>query len=150
MNSDTTITCTRRFQFCAGHRVMGHENKCRHFHGHNYVAFVTVQASEDIAPLDELGRVIDFSVVKSNVGSWIDRHWDHGFIVFGQDYQAIKALEMMPERDQKLYILPTNPTAENMAAYLLEEICPMVLSDDVTATKVVLWETENCYATAET
>ena len=53
------ITCTRRIQFCAGHRVMGHEGKCRNLHGHNYVVFVTAQADE----LDSVGRVIDFSVL---------------------------------------------------------------------------------------
>lgn len=27
------ITCTRRIQFAAGHRVMRHESKCRVIHG---------------------------------------------------------------------------------------------------------------------
>ena len=71
------ITCTRRFQFCAGHRVHRHESKCRNLHGHNYVLFVTVTAPE----LDSLGRVIDFSIIKGLVGDWIDSKWDHGFIL---------------------------------------------------------------------
>lgn len=40
----TTITCTRRLQFCAGHRVLGHEGKCARPHGHNYTLFVTAKA----------------------------------------------------------------------------------------------------------
>lgn len=137
------ITCTRRIQFCAGHRVMGHEGKCRNLHGHNYVVFVTAQADE----LDSVGRVIDFSVLKEKVGGWIDEHWDHGFVLWHEDYEAIAAVTYSP--DQKVAFMPTNPTAENMADYLLRNACPIVLKGTgVVVTKVVVWETENCYAEA--
>jgi len=137
-------TCTRRIQFCAGHRVAGHENKCRNLHGHNYVAYITARAHK----LDEIGRVVDFSVLKQLVGGWIDRYWDHGFIVGEDDREARSVVEAMD--GQKVYVLPQNPTAEWMADYLLYDVCEEVLADSgVRATKVVLWETENCYATAE-
>lgn len=139
------ITCTRRLQFCAGHRVMGHEGKCRNLHGHNYVVFVTAQADE----LDSVGRVIDFSVLKEKVGGWIDEHWDHGFVLSCHDSSAIGAVSSMTCEEQKLSLMPTNPTAENMADYLLRLICPVVLSGTgVVVTKVVVWETENCHAEA--
>lgn len=139
------ITCTRRLQFCAGHRVMGHEGKCRNLHGHNYVVLVTAQADE----LDSVGRVIDFSVLKEKVGGWIDEHWDHGFVLSTFDSSAIGAVSSMTCEEQKLSLMPTNPTAENMADYLLRLICPVVLSGTgVVVTKVVVWETENCYAEA--
>ena len=48
------ITCTRRLTFCAGHRVLGHESKCAHPHGHNYVVYVTAEAEQ----LDDVGRVM--------------------------------------------------------------------------------------------
>src|SRR5262249_22784820 len=54
------ITATRRIQFAAGHRVFGHEGKCRYLHGHNFVALVTAAADD----LDAVGRVIDFGVLK--------------------------------------------------------------------------------------
>lgn len=137
-----TTTCTRRFQFCAGHRVRGHENLCKNLHGHNYVVFVEAEA-----PLDALGRVIDFGVLKQLVGGWIDANWDHGFILWREDHQARILVEGMA--DQKMHLMPANPTAENMAAYLLTEVCPLVLKDTgVRATFVRVWETENCYADA--
>ena len=40
------ITATRRIQFAAGHRVFGHEGKCRWLHGHNFVAFLTAAAAD--------------------------------------------------------------------------------------------------------
>lgn len=137
------ITCTRRIQFCAGHRVMGHENKCAHPHGHNYVALFEARAQE----LDGIGRVIDFSVLKEKIGGWIDENWDHGVIMFERDVEMMAA--MCSIKDSKVYHMPWNPTAENMAHFLLKIICPMVLSETgVEVITVTIWETENCFAEA--
>jgi 6-pyruvoyltetrahydropterin/6-carboxytetrahydropterin synthase len=111
-------------------------------HGHNYVALF-----EADAPLDALGRVIDFSVLKERIGGWIDSQWDHGFLLWEKDNEAVAIVGSMP--GQKLYLMPYNPTAENMARYLLEKVCPGVLQDTgVVVTSVRVWETENCYADA--
>lgn len=135
------IVCTRRIQFCAGHRVCGHEGKCRHLHGHNYVVWFTAEAQE----LDKLGRVIDFAVLKQRLGQWIETNWDHGFIVWEKDEEAKAALGVMPE--QRQFELPTNPTAENMAQYLLLIVGPdMLEGTGVRLVKVVVEETENCSA----
>lgn len=135
------ITAVRRLQFCAGHRVHRHESKCRNLHGHNYVAFFHAVSESG---LDELGRVIDFGVLKGCLAPWIDEHWDHGMILCRDDAEAIAAVSLVG--DQKLYLMDANPTAENMALHLLREVAPMVLAGTgVTIEKVVLWETENCY-----
>lgn len=137
------ITCTRRIEFDYGHRVFQHESKCRHIHGHRGVVEITV-----VAPLDKLGRVIDFSVLKERIGGWIDANWDHNMIVFRDDQEVIHALRTISDiRDP--FMLPYNPTAENMARYLLEVVCPVLLDDTgVEAVKVVLWETPNGKAEA--
>lgn len=99
------------------------------------------------APLDHLGRVIDFSVLKEKIGGWIDRMWDHGFVLWAEDDEAVAIVKQMP--GQKLFIMPTNPTAENMAKFLLQVVCPeLLLGTGVTVTEVRVWETENCYADA--
>ena len=135
------ITCTRRFQFCAGHRVLGHEGKCAHLHGHNYVALVTAEADQ----LDPLGRVIDFGVLKARIGSWLDDNWDHGFVAHRDDTAVKAALRAASE--ERVFWLDCNPTAENLARHLLHVVCPQVLAGTgVRAVKVVLWETENCCA----
>ncbi|MOA37440.1 6-pyruvoyl tetrahydropterin synthase [compost metagenome] len=78
---------------------------------------------------------------------WIEANWDHGMILWGQDAEAIAAVRAIGE--QKVYLLPTNPTAENMALHLLHDVAPRLLEGTgVTVTKVVLWETENCYTEA--
>lgn len=144
MKENNTITCTRVIHFCAGHRVMGHENKCATPHGHNYYVEIFAEAIS----LDGIGRVIDFSLIKEAIGSWIDRFWDHTFLVFEKDIQMIEALKMMPGVKEP-YICPFNPTAENIALYLLNEISPRLLQNKyVQVTKVKVYETDNCYATA--
>ncbi len=133
----------RRIKFCAGHRLHQHGGKCEFFHGHNYVAdfFVT---SNDV---DSVGRVIDFAELKSRFEGWLDEHWDHGFILNQADENGLSAIKMV--EPCKYYQLPYNPTAENMARYLLEVVCPKLLGDtDVTATCVRIWETEASFAEA--
>ncbi|CCB85501.1 MULTISPECIES: 6-pyruvoyl trahydropterin synthase family protein [Parachlamydia] len=137
-----TVKCTRKIHFCAGHRVMNHENKCATAHGHNYYVHLTAEAPQ----LDSLGRVIDFSVLKEKVGGWIDEHWDHTFLVCEHDKELIQALRSLP-RKKEPFICPFNPTAEEIAIYLLREVSPKVLAgSNVMITKVVVHETDNCYA----
>jgi 6-pyruvoyltetrahydropterin/6-carboxytetrahydropterin synthase len=99
-----------------------------------------------IGSLDSLGRVIDFSVLKERIGGWIDDNWDHTTILSSEDVTTIQALKNLP-RKKELFILPYNPTAENLAKYLLWEVCPKLLKGaGVIVYKVVFRETDNCYA----
>lgn len=142
---------TRRFQFCAGHRVYQHESKCANPHGHNYVLYATFEGLEHEHPLDPIGRVIDFSLIKEILGGWIDEYWDHGFIYFNQDPSMSEIFNEGSESLKwKSYALDSNPTAENMANELLRVVCPTLFKHTgVKAVKMELWETENCCATVE-
>ncbi len=138
-----SLTIMRRIRFSAGHRLRRHGGKCEFFHGHNYLAefYVTGDGTDDV------GRVIDFAELKRKFKGWIDEHWDHGFVLSQRDENGIAAAEMV--EPSKYYLLPYNPTAENMARYLLEDICPRLLEGTgVVATKVVIWETEEACAEA--
>lgn len=138
-----SLTIMRRVKFCAGHRLYQHGGKCEHFHGHNYVADIFVTSEE----VDRVGRVLDFADLKARTKGWIDANWDHSFLVFEQDQNAIEALEKV--QPSKLFKLPYNPTAENMAKYLLEVMCPTVLEGSgAQAVCVRIWETEEAYAEA--
>lgn len=133
-------TCVRKIHFCSGHRVLNHESKCANAHGHNYVAWIYAEAPE----LDTIGRVIDFSVLKERVGGWIDTFWDHTFLINAEDSELLGVSNVL-KKNKPVFVCPFNPTAENMASYLLREICPVVLRDTgVRVVKVELYETENC------
>ena len=145
------ITCTRRLCFEAGHRIVGHESKCAHLHGHSYKVLITATAGG----LDDIGRIIDFGVIKRRIGSWIDREWDHGFLLWDRDHAAWHLLRHLKADTsgvpvaQKIYRMPVNPTAENIADYLLREICPREMAEPrIRVIRVTVEETENCRATA--
>ena len=105
------IVCTRRIEWDAMHRIPLHESKCKAFHGHRYAAEITCVADQ----LDNLGRVIDFGVIKSKVGTWIDEHWDHTAILMkGDDDPAIQILaQSNAAHGRPVYWLDQHPTAEN-------------------------------------
>ncbi len=137
------ISCTRRIEFDAAHRVMEHESKCRHLHGHRYV----VEATFSSAHLDALGRIIDFGKVREILGGWIDEYWDHATILNLQDGELGNAIAERTGQD--IYYIEGNPTAERMADYLLNEICPILFAaSGATCTRITVWETPNCKAEA--
>lgn len=138
-------TASRRIQFCAGHRVYGHESRCANLHGHNYVGYFEASAPT----LDGLGRIVDFSVLKTRIGDWIDTHLDHGFVYWQGDFEVRELIGPASAFKTKVLEVPFNPTAENLAIWLCNEVCPHVLSGTrCTVHLVRLYETENCYATA--
>lgn len=136
------ITVSRDHDFCAGHRVYGHEGKCARFHGHGYRATFTIEADT----LDVLGRIIDYSVIKDTLVAWVEREWDHRMLLWVKDPAANWVDEGWAE---SVVLLPFNPTAENMAAYLLAVVAPNVLPATVRIASVVVQETPKCSARAE-
>ena len=134
------LTCTRRLEFDAGHRLVNHESKCRNVHGHRYVAEITVGAEA----LDDVGRVVDFGEIKRVVGTWIDDVLDHGYI--GQ--QGDPVLDLVAHHGWKLHAVTFPPTAENLAAYILEA-SQRLLGPRFVVERVRLYETPNGYADAE-
>ena len=135
------ITATRYHDFCAGHRVYGHESKCAHLHGHNYRTHFTVEA-----PLDHIGRVMDFSVIKEKLCQWLEDNWDHRFLMWEHDALYVKLSDIDPAG---VVLTTFNPTAENMAEYLLNVVGPAQLSGTgVKLIRVGIEETRKCSAEA--
>lgn len=134
------ITCTRRIEFDAAHRVLNHESKCKMLHGHRYALEATFAAQD----LDPLGRVIDFGEVKNLLGSWIDNNLDHNTILSIQDKNL--GNKISSETTQNIYYTNFNPTAENIAKHILEEICPKIFANhNVKCIAIKLYETPNCF-----
>ena len=144
----------RYHDISAGHRVVGHENKCRHLHGHNYRIHFHCEAER----LDSLGRVVDFGVIKQKLCQWLEDNFDHKFLAYEHDdviNTLCDAAETSTTDDMKLFTesvvkVPFNPTAENIAQYLVEVIAPNQLAGTgITVTKCVVEETAKCSATYE-
>jgi 6-pyruvoyltetrahydropterin/6-carboxytetrahydropterin synthase len=138
------IICVRKIEFDSAHRLINHESKCRMLHGHRYV----VEASFCAKQLDDVGRVIDFGVIREVLGSWIDEYFDHNTILSIADKKL--GDEISKNTQQKIYYLPNNPTAENIAKHLLEEICPKIfINFDAECVAIKLYETPNCFVYVE-
>lgn len=133
----------RYHDFSMGHRVHGHENKCALPHGHNYRIWFHCEG-----PLDDIGRVIDFGVMKPLLCEWLEDNWDHKFILWEKDPWVAKFEEM---NIPGVVAVPFNPTAENIGQYLLDVVGPERLKDShgVTLVKVVVEETRKCSAEVE-
>lgn len=139
------ITVSRYHDISCGHRVSGHESKCANLHGHNYRVHFTV-APVDSDNLDRLGRVVDFSIIKVTLCSWLETYWDHKFLIFEEDPIAFKLKEAYP--DLGIVVVPFNPTAENMAKYLVNHIAPKLLhGHGVRLVKCRIDETRKCSTT---
>lgn len=135
------IKVTRKIEFDAGHRILQHESKCKYLHGHRYV----VQATFTAKNLDNLGRIVDFGVIKEVLGGWIDDNFDHNTILSTADKELGDMIAS--QTGQEIYYLEYHPTAENIAKYLFEEICPVIFKDhEVECVEIIVHETPNCHA----
>src|ERR1700686_2857550 len=94
---------TREIEFCYGHRLLDYAGKCRHLHGHNGRAVISLAAGQ----LDRLGMVMDFSQIKRVVSAWIDDQLDHKMLLNKND----PMLPLLRERGEPVFVMETNPTA---------------------------------------
>ena len=105
--------------------------------------------------LDDVGRVIDFGVIKSKLCMWLENNWDHKMLMWQEDPILRVYADPMITAEEHLVrdsfvTVPFNPTAENMAQYLLEHVGPNQLhGTGVMLVKVRIEETRKCSATAE-
>jgi 6-pyruvoyltetrahydropterin/6-carboxytetrahydropterin synthase len=137
-----TFKVKRYHDISCGHRVVGHEGKCRHLHGHNYRIHFVCESSE----LDNVGRVIDFSDIKARLCMWLEDEWDHKMLVWQHD-EMLPGLKFL---DPTVVAVPFNPTAENLAEYLVRVIGPMqLLGTGIRLVACEIEETRKCSAVYE-
>lgn len=110
--------------FAAGHALRNYHGKCENVHGHNYRCQVTMEGEE----LDHTGLLVDFVLLKKVVGAVIDR-MDHQWL---NDFPPFDVL---------------NPSAENIAKFIYDEVTKGINVAGVRLGYVRLWETDTSYAT---
>jgi 6-pyruvoyltetrahydropterin/6-carboxytetrahydropterin synthase len=108
--------------FSAAHFLREYQGQCEQLHGHNYRVQVSVSCDE----LDAEGLVMDFAELKAVMQAVIGR-FDH------------QLLNEIAPFDQ------LNPTLENLARHITEEVAEQIDDDRVRVTACRLWETDrNC------
>jgi len=133
-----TIQAIRYHDISCGHRVVGHESKCAYLHGHNYRFHFYVEPNNQ---LDSVGRVLDFSVIKSTLCEWLENNYDHKMLIWIHDPLLPQLLACSNE---SIVVVQFNPTAENIAINFVEDIAPIILQDSCTLTKLEIEETRKC------
>lgn len=111
--------------FSSAHQLRGYKGKCENLHGHNYKIEIFARGRE----LDNIGLLVDFVELKQAADD----------IVFYLDHKNINEL---PPFDEEL-----NPSAENLARFILEKIAARVGDDRVQIYKVRCFETPTSVAT---
>ena len=126
---------TREIAFCYGHRLLNYDGKCRHLHGHNGRAVITLEGPG----LDRRGMLVDFGDIKRHVQRWIDENLDHNLLLCRDD----PLLPVLQERGERVFVMDANPTAENIARLIFDH----ARRAGLPVVEVTLWETANCCAT---
>ncbi|HEX8335783.1 MAG TPA: 6-carboxytetrahydropterin synthase QueD [Pyrinomonadaceae bacterium] len=111
--------------FSSAHQLRGYKGKCENLHGHNYKIEIYARGSE----LDNIGLLVDFGELKEAADE----------VVAYLDHRNINEL---PPFDEEL-----NPSAENLARYILERVASRVGDDRVSVYKVRCFETPTSVAT---
>lgn len=120
--SSGTYTLTVRTSFSAAHRLREYDGNCERLHGHNWQVEVSV-ASER---LDDRGMALDFRAIKAAVNELLSL-LDHRY------------LNEVPPFDR------LNPSSENVARYLFEEM-ERKIPAPARIARVTVWESEDARA----
>jgi 6-pyruvoyltetrahydropterin/6-carboxytetrahydropterin synthase len=130
------------------HRVPGHANKCRHLHGHRYVADITVSMWNGGVHSDAVshvgGMVEDFGDLKGLCDQAFLGEWDHACALWRLDPAAAHLAADTSTRE-RLVLLDHVPTAEVLAAEIFGRLGGC-LASSLVLERVRVQETPNCWA----
>ena len=111
--------------FSSAHQLRGYKGKCENLHGHNYKIEIYARGRE----LDNIGLLVDFGELKTAADEVV-QYLDH------------RNINELPPFDVEL-----NPSAENLARYILERVASRVGDERVQVYKVRCFETPTSVAT---
>jgi len=134
---------TKKIEIDMGHRVPGHKNKCKNFHGHRWIFEVGVDDKIITTPgAPDEGMVIDFGELKKIMMKYIDEVYDHGFMMYDRDEYA-DDFEKYQSNGQKIIFVSFVPTSENISKHIFEILYRQLKAVDICLHHVKVWETPN-------
>lgn len=111
---------SKRFEIAGAHNLkLPYESKCSNIHGHNWIITIYCKAGT----LTEYGMVIDFKKVKELISNKLDHKYINDIVDF-------------------------NPTAENMAKWICDQV-NSICEKNKRCYKVVVQESEGNIAIYE-
>ena len=110
---------TVKSEFEAAHFIKDYPGKCARLHGHNWIVEAVAQGTQ----LNELGILIDFKILKSELNKVLDE----------LDHQYLNELEIFATK---------NPTAENLAKEIFDKLSASEIFEGTTKlTAIKIYET---------
>ncbi len=110
--------------FAAAHSLRHYPGDCANLHGHNWKVEVEVVATA----LNDIGIGMDFKQIRNTAKGVCDK----------LDHKNLNDLDAFSD---------INPTAENIAAYLFQELKQHLNTDTTHVSAVTIWETERACVT---
>ncbi|MCX7695911.1 MAG: 6-carboxytetrahydropterin synthase QueD [Caloramator sp.] len=105
----------KEFEFDAAHNLIHYHGKCERLHGHTYKLVVKLEGEPDSE-----GMVFDFVELKKIVKERVIDKFDHAY----------------------LNEIIEQPTAENIAIYVWDELYDVLKRDNCRLYEVEVWETK--------
>jgi 6-pyruvoyltetrahydropterin/6-carboxytetrahydropterin synthase len=103
--------------FDAAHALRGYKGKCEALHGHRFRVVARIEAKA----LDDIGLAYDFAELKAHLANAISR-FDHTNLNDVSPFNKI------------------NPSSENIAADIYNELTSRLSGDKISLTAVEVWE----------
>jgi len=110
--------------FSAAHNLRGYGKKCEKLHGHNWKVQVGIRGGK----LDNTGMLIDFRKVKNYLERIMEK-LDHKYL------------------NEISHFKVTNPSSENIARFIYNELKARLRSSRYMVSKVTVWESDTTSAT---
>ena len=111
--------------FSSAHQLRGYRGKCENLHGHNYKIEIYARGRE----LNNIGLLVDFVELKEAADE----------LVTYLDHKNLNELEP--------FVVEQNPSAENVARFVLEKLAAKINDERVQIFKVRCFETPTSVAT---
>jgi 6-pyruvoyltetrahydropterin/6-carboxytetrahydropterin synthase len=105
----------KEFEFDAAHNLIHYHGKCERLHGHTYKLLVKLEGEPD-----KEGMIYDFVELKRIVNERIIDKFDHTYLN-----------DILPQ-----------PTAENIAVFVWNELKDILKRDNSRLYEVEVWETK--------
>jgi 6-pyruvoyltetrahydropterin/6-carboxytetrahydropterin synthase len=104
-------------EFEAAHYLRGYRGKCENMHGHHFRVIARLKAKK----LDGIGIAYDFTMLRDQLGQILAR-FDHTCLNEVAPFDKI------------------NPTSENIASTVFDELKGVLKKGGVSLTSVQVWE----------
>lgn len=109
--------------FSSAHFLREYKGKCEDLHGHNWDVEVLILAKN----VNKIGIAIDFKELKYKLNAILEK----------LDHKCLNNLS---------YFKKINPTSENIAKYIFDQLKPRLKNKFIKLFKVTVWESKSSYA----